>query len=66
VAGARSAAAGALMEASAAEDVIAAECCAGRKYRTTSISSFTRSHSQLLAIYHMTGSLWNRTRIAHL
>jgi hypothetical protein len=51
VAGARSAAAGALMEASAAEDVIAAECCAGRKYRITSISSFTRSHSQLLAIY---------------
>ena len=62
MAGARSAAAGALMEASAAEDVIAAECCAGRKYRPsafmlftfvalTSISSFTRSHSQLLAIY---------------
>ena len=52
VAGARSAAAGALMEASAAEDVIAAECCAGRKYRPFySISCFTRSHSQLLAIY---------------
>ena len=52
VAGARSAAAGALMEASAAEDVIAAECCAGRKYRP--FYKYFELHSvtsQLLAIY---------------
>jgi hypothetical protein len=50
VAGARSAAAGALMEASAAEDVIAAGCCVGTKYPVRLVELHW-SHSQLLAIY---------------
>jgi hypothetical protein len=59
VAGARSAAAGALMEASAAEDVIAAECCAGRKYRPFYKYFYSLGHIRSSWRF-ITGSLWNK------